>query len=110
MNVSVFTSCSGLAVNCIHCILLSTMNKIVIMILVVVLLLVTYQLIYCMVYNSYSANYYKRRKKLLQMISLTSSMNRKQRKPRKLQEYWIAPGRTRVWWENFVSGNVLPSE
>jgi len=41
------------------------------------------------------------------VISLTSSMNRKQRKP---WEYWIAPGRTRAWWDNFVSGNVLPSE
>jgi len=59
-----------------------------------------------MVYNSYSASYYKRRKKLLQMIALTSR-NRKQRKPRKLREY---SGRTHAWWDNSVSGNVLPRE
>jgi len=43
------------------------------------------------------------------MIAMGSS-SRRPRKQRKPREYWVAPGRTRAWWDNFISGRVLPSE
>ena len=83
-------------------------NRIGMIVVVLVLLLVTYQL-NCILYNSYTATYYKQHEKLLQLIALVSA-NKNHRKPRKPQEFWVAPGRTRARWNNFVEENMPPSE
>lgn len=64
-----------------------------------------------MLYNSFTTNYYLRKKKLLDLlISVSTSYRAHCRKARKPREYWIAPGRTRAWWDNFISGTMLLNE
>ena len=49
-----------------------------------------------------------------QMLRLLSAhgavIRRKWLKKRKQCEYWVAPGRTSVWWENFMSGLLIDTE
>ena len=84
-------------------------KKIIGLVIVITFLLVTYHL-NCMLYNSFAASYYQKKKKLLHMVALTALKRNRFRKERKPREYWVAPGRTQAWWDNFISGTVLQHE
>ena len=84
-------------------------KKIVGLIVVITVLLVLYQF-NCMLYSSSAVSYYHRKKKLLQMITISALNRSRYRKARKPREYWVASGRTRVWWDNFIHETVLQNE
>ena len=85
-------------------------KKIVALIVVITILLIAYQF-NSMLYNSFITNYHFRKKKLLNLlINVSTSIRGRYRRERKPKTYWVAPGRTRAWWDNFISGTMLQNE
>lgn len=55
-----------------------------------------------------TAAYVRRRQTIVRAICDTSCVRRR-RQPRMERRFWVRPGRTSAWWDNFVSGAVDPA-
>ncbi len=62
----------------------------------------------CLLLHLRNVQFHKR-KQLLQVTS-TSIRKLKRKKTYKERRFWIKPGRTSAWWDNFVAGIVIPEE
>ena len=56
--------------------------------------------------------YYKRRRKLLSTLTLSMPILRAKssRKTPVERRFWVRPGQTSAWWDNFVAEDVTPEE
>ena len=57
-----------------------------------------------------NACYYQRRKILSTTAVLIGHKINKRRKGRKRRRFWVRPGRTSAWWDNFVADVVVHEE
>ncbi|XP_056157048.1 putative nuclease HARBI1 [Lampris incognitus] len=56
-----------------------------------------------------AAAYVRRRQLIVQAICDNPRIQRR-RQPRKRRRFWVKPGRTSAWWDNFVNEVVVPEE
>ena len=84
-------------------------KKIAIAIVTVLLVLLSAYQFNCMLQSYCAISHHLEKKRLLQIITLTALRQNRTRR-RKKREYWVAPGRTSAWWDNFLSGEVLEAE
>ena len=76
---------------------------------VVVLLLI--QKMNSVLITEYTTIYHQERQQLSQCVSLIGPIRRrKARKARRPRRFWVRPGRTTAWWDNFVDGVVVEEE
>ena len=81
---------------------------------IIVLMIVLFSCISCVQANYVLQTYYiakhkSRKEQLLQLLAHGTTRHKRLRK-RKQREYWVAPGRTSAWWDNFLSGAVVEAE
>ena len=78
-------------------------------VLLVVLLLLQNVNILGVLTSEYTALYWKRAQVLSQ---LTDGPNRRRKmvRKRRTRRFWVRPGRTTAWWDNFVGGVVVEEE
>lgn len=80
-------------------------------VLLVVLLLVQKVNILGLLASEFTALYWKRKQVLSQLIDGGPIRRRKMaRKQRRTRRFWVRPGRTTAWWDNFVGGVVIEEE
>ena len=72
-------------------------------------LISTSQLTYLLI-NLHSTFYYRGRQRLAQIFASSSQRRRIRARQRRPRRFWIRPGRTRVWWDNFMDDVVVPEE
>ena len=53
---------------------------------------------------------YKRRRKYRQTLLLDPPVTKKRRRIRQIRRMWVRPGRTNIWWENFINDKVVDDE
>lgn len=82
------------------------------LILLLVLLLVQQVNILGHLVSDYSAMYWQRRQAWSQVIDggFQSRGRKMMRKQRRTRRFWVRPGRTTAWWDNFVTGVVVDEE
>jgi len=60
------------------------------------------------------ADYTRRRLGIIRLLSLsvskTAAVKRLRGRPARPRRFWIRPGRTSAWWDNFVNESVVPEE
>ena len=76
-------------------------------VLLVVLLLLQNVNILGVLTSEYTALYWKRAQVLSQ---LTDGPIRRRKMVRKPTRFWVRPGRSTAWWDNFVGGVVVEEE
>ena len=54
--------------------------------------------------------YRHNRQRCIEMLTFSSIRSRKVTKRKAKRRFWIRPGRTRVWWDNFLNGVMLVEE
>ena len=54
--------------------------------------------------------YRHNRQRCIEMLTFSSIRSRKVTKTKAKRRFWIRPGRTRVWWDNFLNGVMLAEE
>ena len=54
--------------------------------------------------------YYRSRRRLAQIFASSQQIQRIRKREGKERRFWIRPGRTRVWWDNFMHNVVVPQE
>ena len=58
--------------------------------------------------------YLRKRMNIMKMLSVSTSQKivskRLKKKPARPRRFWVRPGRTSAWWDNFVSQIVVPEE
>ena len=47
---------------------------------------------------------------MCEAVQLSGPIRRREKKERQSQKFWITPGRSTVWWDNFVKGLVVEEE
>ena len=79
-------------------------------------MLATMLAISCSLFQITSAAYllllgiYKRRRKYRQTALLSSLGRKVKRRVRQRRRMWIRPGRSKIWWENFINDKVVNEE
>lgn len=79
-------------------------------------MLATMLAISCSLFQITSAAYllllgiYKRRRKYRQTALLSSLVGKAKRRVRQRRRMWIRPGRSKIWWENFINDKVVNEE
>ena len=80
------------------------------LILFLVLLVLVYRL-NIEVVKEYASIYHQRREMMCQLAVLGQYRQRRvARKPARPRRFWVRPGRTTAWWDNFVAGVVVNEE
>lgn len=69
----------------------------------------------CLLMHMNSAIYYLWKKKASQVIAFSGQKSTRRRLKRlmrvaKPRRFWVRPGRTRAWWDNFVTDTVISEE
>ena len=59
--------------------------------------------------NISNALYQRRRRFMLDLVRSSKQLSRKKRQGR-IRGLWVRPGRSKVWWNNFLNDVVVPSE
>ena len=56
--------------------------------------------------------HFARRKRILHYLTSSDSKvsKRRRRKSMKSRRFWVRPGRSSLWWDNFLSGIVIDAE
>jgi hypothetical protein len=58
--------------------------------------------------------YLRKRINIMKMFSVSTSqkivLKRLKKKPARPRRFWVRPGRTSAWWDNFASQTVVPEE
>ena len=58
--------------------------------------------------------YLRKRMNIMKMLSVSTSqkivLKRLNKKPARPRRFWVRPGRTSAWWDNFASQTVVPEE
>ena len=58
-----------------------------------------------------TTTYINRKRKICQLYNACNSLSKRRRKRSGIErQFWIRPGRTSAWWDNFVSGVVVAEE
>ena len=58
--------------------------------------------------------YMRKRMNIMKMLSVSTSqkivLKRLKKNPARPRRFWVRPGRTSAWWDNFASQTVVPEE
>ena len=67
------------------------------------------QLAYLLI-DLHSTFYYRSRQRLVQIFASLRQRRRIGGRQRRQRRFWVRPGRTRIWWDNFMDDVVVPEE
>lgn len=79
-------------------------------IMVLVCLMAALQLNFLLICMN-NTTYLTRKRKIIHLYYATNSVSKRKKKRSGIERrFWIRPGRTSAWWDNFVSGTVVEEE
>ena len=87
-------------------------NPLLMTLLIIVICLMSALQLNCLLLCFNSMIYRTKKNRLCQIAHLSnnSMMRRKRRAQKRRRQFWIRPGRTSAWWDNFVNGIVVEEE
>ena len=80
------------------------------LLLLILIAVISMQQMNALMIQLYIERYHIRRQLLCEAIQFSGPTRRRKRKGRRPRKFWVKPGRTTVWWDNFVKGVVVEEE
>ncbi len=80
--------------------------------LIIIICLIAALQLNCLLFYINNMMYHTKRARIYQFANLSSLSisRRRRRRERQQRQFWIRPGRTSAWWDNFVNGIVVEEE